>query len=339
MSTNHQFNVEHARLYGLREAILISNLHFWVAHNYANGTHEHDGRTWTYNTVHAFEDLFPYLTYKQIRTSLETLVLREVLVRGNYNKKPSDRTSWFAFTDSFLVENPLPYRANGLPKKTKASAPQGKWDAPQGTASAPQGKSLIEQIVNTDITPSPAAPTEPLAAEIALVIPATDEPEAPKPISAFRLKLAQAKAEREAAKAQKALQAAADREARKAAQADVRKATWAAFDAAYQARYGATFTRNERTNSLMVSFVDLLGADAPHVAAFYLCINDAFVVRNSHHLRLLVSGAETYRTQWVTGQAMTNTRAKQIDQSQANFSAVDEAMAIRRAKQGNRDAQ
>ena len=135
MSMTHAFDVDHAKLYGLRESIMISNLHFWVAHNYANGMHEYDGRTWTYNSVHAFEALFPYLTYKQIRTSLETLITLDVLVRGNYNKNPADRTSWFAFTDAFLSANPLPCRANG--------------NAPKGRANAPQGKSLIKTDVNT----------------------------------------------------------------------------------------------------------------------------------------------------------------------------------------------
>lgn len=302
MSINHQFSVEHAKQYGLREAVLIHNLHFWVAHNYVNGTHTNDGRTWTYNSVHAFEDLFPYLTYKQIRTSLDALVTLCVLVRGNYNKKPSDRTSWFAFTDEFLAENPLPSRANGLLRKTKASAPQGKWTAPEGTCPAQEGKSLIEQIVNTDVNLSPAAPTEPPAAEVAVVIPALDEPEAPKPLSAFRLKLAADKVIREEAKAQKVLQATADREARKLAQADVRKATWTAFDAAYQTRYGTTLTRNMTTNSLMVSFVERLGTEAPEVAEFYVQrVREQYVVSKCHPLNLLLNGAESYRTQWATG--------------------------------------
>jgi hypothetical protein len=185
----------------------------------------------------------------------------------------------------------------------------------------------------------PAAPTEPLAAEVALVIPAPDKPETPKPLSAFRLQLAAAKVTREEAKAQKALEAAADRESRKAAQADVRKATWTAFDAAYQTRYGTTLTRNMTTNSLMVSLVERLGADAPHVAAFFLCINDAFVVRNTHHLRLLLSGAESYRTQWATGQAMTATRAQQADKTQSNFDAAQGAKALLRARREQRNAE
>ena len=154
MSTHHSFNTEHARLYGLREAVLISNLHYWVSHNYANGTHEHDGRTWTYNSVKAFEDLFPYLTYKQIRTSLETLITLDVLVRGNYNKKPADRTSWFAFTDEFLGNNPLPKRANVAPKKEKPLPPRANGVPPRANGSAQEGKSLEEPDVTPAVTPN-----------------------------------------------------------------------------------------------------------------------------------------------------------------------------------------
>lgn len=151
MSVHHSFNIEHAQLYGLREAVLIHNLHHWVSYHYANGTNHHDGRTWTYNSVKAFEDLFPYLTYKQIRTSLETLIVLDVLVRGNYNKNPADRTSWFAFTDTFLENNPLPTRANGSPKKEKPLPTRANGLPTRANGDALQGKSLEEPNVNTDV--------------------------------------------------------------------------------------------------------------------------------------------------------------------------------------------
>ncbi len=128
---NHSFDVEHARLYGMAEAVLISNMEFWIAKNEANGKHEHDGRFWTYNSVQAFSKLFPYLTPKRIRTALENLEANGVLLTGNYNANPRDRTCWYALTDEWiLARSHLPSRAN---------------------ASAPRGKSLIEADVNTDI--------------------------------------------------------------------------------------------------------------------------------------------------------------------------------------------
>lgn len=97
---NHSFNVELAKEYGILEAILIENISFWIAKNEANGENFHDGRTWTYNSVRAFQELFPYATIGQIRRALSHLVKEGILVTGNYNEIQYDRTLWYAFSDS-----------------------------------------------------------------------------------------------------------------------------------------------------------------------------------------------------------------------------------------------
>lgn len=97
----HHFNTNIASMYGVVEAILINNFQFWLAKNEADGTNFYDGRYWTYNSRKALSDLFPYLTYDQIRRALEKLVKRGVLLTGNYNKVTTDRTLWYSFTDEF----------------------------------------------------------------------------------------------------------------------------------------------------------------------------------------------------------------------------------------------
>lgn len=94
----HSFHTDDAAKYGLVEAVMLNNFRYWIAHNRANRVHEHDGKTWTYNSVAAFEKLFPYLTTSQIRRCLESLLEQAVLVRGNFNSSPYDKTSWFAFS-------------------------------------------------------------------------------------------------------------------------------------------------------------------------------------------------------------------------------------------------
>ena len=53
----YSFNKEHAKKYGVSEAIVIKNLQFWISKNMANNYSCHDGRTWTYNTISAFQEL------------------------------------------------------------------------------------------------------------------------------------------------------------------------------------------------------------------------------------------------------------------------------------------
>jgi len=109
---HHSFDIAHAKKYGVDEAIMISNFQYWLKKNWANDKHKHDGRTWTYNSVSAFEKMFPYWTSKQIRRILESLVSQDVLVRGEYNKSVYDRTSWYAFAD----ESTFLYGNSDLPK-------------------------------------------------------------------------------------------------------------------------------------------------------------------------------------------------------------------------------
>lgn len=147
----HSFDTEHAKLYGLAEAVMIYNLQFWIVRNRANAEHFHDGRTWSYNSVKAFERVFDYLTSKQIRGALERLVDRGVLLTGRYSEDARDRTNWYAFSDEkrFLdgVVAHLPSRAN-------ANAQGGDSDSPYGAnAHAAGGKSLIRTDVNADKKP------------------------------------------------------------------------------------------------------------------------------------------------------------------------------------------
>lgn len=107
------------------------------------------------------------------------------------------------------------------------------------------------------------------------------------------------------------------------------KATWHAYGQAYFSRYGTEPVRNAKVSSMIKLFVQRIGMEeAPLVATFYVAHNEKFYVQKSHPVDLMLKDAEGLRTQWATGRSMTGTRAGQIDKSQANFSAVGEAMKI-----------
>ena len=95
----HCFNVGVAMRYSINEAIILNNLFFWVKKNEANNIHYHDGRYWTYNSASAFVKLFPYFSERQVRYTLEKLEKHGLILVGNYNAKPMDRTIWYALTD------------------------------------------------------------------------------------------------------------------------------------------------------------------------------------------------------------------------------------------------
>lgn len=95
----HSFDIEIAKAYGVHEAILLKNIFFWVQKNIANDKNFYDGNWWTYNSKTAWEQLFPYLTQRQIGYALNHLIAAGIIITGNYNKDGRDRTLWYAITE------------------------------------------------------------------------------------------------------------------------------------------------------------------------------------------------------------------------------------------------
>ena len=100
---SHTFPVAVAKEVGVENAVMLSNLYFWVEKNKANNKNLHDGRFWTYNSMKAFEDIFPYWTFHQIRRILSNLERDGLLLVGVYNKNAYDRTKWYTLSDKALA--------------------------------------------------------------------------------------------------------------------------------------------------------------------------------------------------------------------------------------------
>lgn len=95
----HFFKVQAACVVGLKEAVILQNIAYWVGRNEANEVHCYEGKYWTYNSVKAFQRLFPYLSAKQIRNSLKSLEDSDYLETGVFNKSAYDRTKWYTLTN------------------------------------------------------------------------------------------------------------------------------------------------------------------------------------------------------------------------------------------------
>ena len=95
----HSFNIELAKEYGILEAIIINNLFFWIEKNKANDVSYYDGTYWTYNSIKALNELFPYASERKISYALKHLEEEEITKTGTYNKLAYDRTLWYAFTE------------------------------------------------------------------------------------------------------------------------------------------------------------------------------------------------------------------------------------------------
>ena len=95
----HSFDTDIAQEYGIQCAILLRHLYFWIEKNKANERHYYDDYYWTYSSVKALTELFPYMSKNTIVRGIQKLVDDGLLIEGNFNKSSYDRTKWYALTD------------------------------------------------------------------------------------------------------------------------------------------------------------------------------------------------------------------------------------------------
>ena len=92
----NSFDTEVAMDVGINAAILYKNIQYWCEHNRTNGHHYHDGYYWTFNSMKAYAEQFPYLSEAQVRQALKILESKGYIKSGNYSKQSYDRTKWYA---------------------------------------------------------------------------------------------------------------------------------------------------------------------------------------------------------------------------------------------------
>lgn len=140
----HSFNTDDAKKYGLPQAVILYNMRYWIAYNKAHRENIHDGRVWTYNSVRAYGELFPYLTTDQIRRYIETLEKAGAIICGSYNKRGGDRTKWHS----------LPGDEGLAPTDHLAELPEQLANPPQQMAKMPNGNGEFAKAlpdINSDI--------------------------------------------------------------------------------------------------------------------------------------------------------------------------------------------
>jgi len=93
----YNFDKQIAKDIGVEEAIMYSNIEWWVKKNKANKSkkHLHDGKYWTFNSMSAFAELFPFWSKGQIRRILKNLISKGLILTGSFNKIGYDKTKWY----------------------------------------------------------------------------------------------------------------------------------------------------------------------------------------------------------------------------------------------------
>lgn len=139
---DHKFNVSIAEKYGMAEAVLLEGLSFWCMSNKANGRNIKGGLAYTFNSIKALHDLYPYLSEKKIRTALAKLEEAGIIVSGSFNKNSYDRTKWYAVTEKGFAEmgnSICPKRQMDFAEKANGNVRKGEPIPFDSTVKSPLG--------------------------------------------------------------------------------------------------------------------------------------------------------------------------------------------------------
>ena len=114
-----------AERYGFEEAVFLDSIVYWYRTNRANNHNFRDGRWWTYNSIRAFEDIFPWWSAKQIRRIAASCREQGAIIAGEFNEDRRDRSLWYTPGDELLA-------LYGLDAETgKCTCPNGQMQSPE----------------------------------------------------------------------------------------------------------------------------------------------------------------------------------------------------------------
>lgn len=85
---------------GLNEAIVLQQVHYWTSER----RHVQDGRSWTYNTIVAWQKQFPFWSSATIRRTIDSLVEKGLLIKRKLSENKFDATLWYSVDVDALKE-------------------------------------------------------------------------------------------------------------------------------------------------------------------------------------------------------------------------------------------
>lgn len=119
-----------AMQYGLEESIFLESIMYWWRANKANERNFKDGRYWTYNTIKALAEIFPWWSVKQVRRIADSCKDKGALIVGSFNEDGRDRTIWYTPSDELLI----------LYGELTPETPEPEEPADEGESNCPNGQ-------------------------------------------------------------------------------------------------------------------------------------------------------------------------------------------------------
>ena len=94
-------SVEYTKKFGIVKATIISRIEFWCDYHKENKSNDkfNDGYWWS--GYMSYSDIVEQtgLPYKTVRNNIQEILKDGIIIRGRFNKKGYDKTSWYRIND------------------------------------------------------------------------------------------------------------------------------------------------------------------------------------------------------------------------------------------------
>ena len=101
---SHSFDVGIAKTLGINCAIVFNHIVYWLRVNAHKSSNIRDGKIWMYETQQDIAECLDYLTVDEVKKAIIKLLRAGILIKGNYNKNPFDRTNWYTTADQNIIQ-------------------------------------------------------------------------------------------------------------------------------------------------------------------------------------------------------------------------------------------
>jgi len=91
------FHAKLAAKIGVKEAIVLQQIHYWLEKNRETNNNFKEGRYWTYNTYKEWKkENFQFWSTRTISRAIKSLEKQGLLITDNFNKVRFDKTKWYS---------------------------------------------------------------------------------------------------------------------------------------------------------------------------------------------------------------------------------------------------
>lgn len=265
-----------AALIGLNEAIVLQQIHYWIKKK--GGGVEHAGSRWVFNSLDRWHEQFPFWSPDTIKRTLAALKSKGLVKVEKLSEVGRDRTNYYTidYAQIALME------AGNLHQCIGANCTNGSGQ------SAPMDQGKLHQSISANCTDD-------------CIDTKTTTKTTTKNITAK----ADAMAEPMRVTDKKGVVHEIPADLRYPGSKTKTHDAWCAYAIAYRTRHGAWPVWNATVAGQVSQFIDRVGAErAPRVAYHYVAkVQEPFVVKQMHPVKLLLSDAEKWATQCQTGAA------------------------------------